>query len=158
MGIAGLLGLARPFIMTSRKETTMGLTILKFTDAKEEVALARHRESQSAEETTHSAGTSSPPSAAPSPAPSAQRDHVGQPLPRGSRLTDLQSSDSELTSITYTVQRGDTLRGIADWFYGDRSLAEEIFAANRSMIRDPEQLEPGTVLHIPRHGGATPLS
>lgn len=132
----------------------MGLTTLDFSDAK--LALANQRESQNAEQTTDGAGTSSPSSAAPSPAPLAQRDHVGQPLPRGSRLTELQSSSSE--PITYTVQRGDTLRGIADWFYGDRSLAEEIFAANRSTISDPEQLEPGTVLCIPRHGGATPLS
>ena len=136
----------------------MRLTTLKFTDAKEEIALARHRESQSAEETSHSTETSSPSSAAPSPAPSAQRDHVGQPMPRGSRLPERESSSSELGSITYTVQRGDTLRGIADWFYGDRSRSEEIFAANRSAIHDPEQLEPGTVLCIPRHGGATPLS
>jgi nucleoid-associated protein YgaU len=136
----------------------MGLTILKFTDAKEELALARHREPQSAEETTHSAEISSPPSAAPSPAPSAQRDHVGQPLPRGSRLTDRETSSSELGGVTYTVQQGDTLRGIADWFYGDRSRSEEIYAANRSTIHDPELLEPGTALHIPQHGGATPLA
>ena len=136
----------------------MGLTILKFTDAKEELALARQRESQSAEETTDSAVTSSLSSAVPSPAPSAQSDHVGQPLPRGSRLPDRESGSSEPISITYTVQRGDTLRGIADWFYGDRERSEEIFAANRSTIHDPEQLEPGTMLHIPRHGGATKLS
>jgi nucleoid-associated protein YgaU len=134
----------------------MGMTTLDFSDAKLE--LARQRESQSAEETTHSSDTSSPSSAAPSPAPSEGRDHVGQPLPRGSRLTDLQSSSSELGGVTYTVQRGDTLRGIADWFYGDRSRSEEIFAANRSTISDPEQLGPGTVLHIPRHGGGTPLA
>jgi nucleoid-associated protein YgaU len=136
----------------------MGLITLNFSDAKEELALTRQRESQSAEETTDSAGISSPPSAAPSPAPSAQRDHVGQPLPRGSRLPDRESSSSEPTSVTYTVQHGDTLGGIADWFYGDRSRSQEIYAANRSTIRDPQQLEPGTVLRIPRHGGATPLA
>ena len=117
----------------------MGMITLDFSDAK--LALASQRESQNA---------------APTPAPSARRDHVGQPLPRGSRLTELQGSSSE--PITYTVQRGDTLRGIADWFYGDRSLAQEIYAANRSTISDPEQLEPGTMLRIPRHGGATPLA
>ena len=136
----------------------MGLTTLKFTDAKEEIALARHRESQRAEQTSDSVETSSLPSTAPSPAPPAQRDHVGQPLPRGSRLPDRESSSSEPSSATYTVQRGDTLRGIADWFYGDRSLAQEIYAANRSTIHDPQQLEPGTILRIPGHGGATPLA
>lgn len=134
----------------------MGMTTLDFSEAKLE--LARQRESQSAEETSLGSDTSSPSSAAPSPASSEGRDHVGQPMPRGSRLTDLQSSSSELGGVTYTVQRGDTLRGIADWFYGDRGRSEEIFAANRSSISDPEQLEPGTVLNIPRRDGATKLS
>ena len=137
----------------------MRLTTLKFTDTKEELALARYRESQRAGQTGgDSAETSPSSSAAPSPAPSAQRDHVGQPLPRGSRLPDSESGSNEGTSITYTVQQGDTLRGIADWFYGDRGRSEEIFAANRSTIHDPEQLEPGTVLRISRHLGTTPLS
>ena len=78
----------------------MGLTILKFSDEKEALALSRYSESQPAEQTTDSAETSSPPSAAPSPAPSAQRDHVGQPLPRGSRLPDREGSSSEPTSLT----------------------------------------------------------
>jgi nucleoid-associated protein YgaU len=136
----------------------MGLITLQLTDAKEALALARYRESQRTEEATDSAATSSRPSAAPSPAPAAPRDHVGQPMPRGSRLPDRGSSSSRLTSVTYTVQRGDTLRGIAYWFYGDRGRAQEIFAANRSTIRDPQRLEPGTVLRIPRSGGATPLA
>jgi nucleoid-associated protein YgaU len=118
----------------------MGMTTLDFSDAKLE--LARQRESQSAEETTHSSDTSSPSSAAPSPAPSEGRDHVGQPLPRGSRLTDLQSSSSELGGVTYTVQRGDTLRGIAEWFYGDRGRSQALYAANRPTIGDPQSSSP----------------
>jgi nucleoid-associated protein YgaU len=57
-------------------------------------------------------------------------------------------------SVSYTVQPGDTLRGIAEWFYGDRSCARDIHAANRSTIRDPQSLEAGTVLRIPRDGGS----
>src|SRR5688500_20283471 len=106
----------------------MGMITLDFSDAK--LAMASQRESQNAEQSTDSAGTSSPSSAAPSPAPSAQRDHVGQPLPRGSRLTNMQSSTSEPTPNS--VERGVALRGIADWSYGDRSLSQEINAANRS--------------------------
>jgi len=136
----------------------MGLITLHTIDAKEELALARYRKSQRAKQIKDSPATSSPPSATPSPAPSAPRDHVGQPLPRGSRLPDRQSSSPQPTSVTYTVQPGDTLRGIADWFYGDRSRAQALYAANRSTIRDPQELEPGTVLRIPRHGGARPLA
>jgi nucleoid-associated protein YgaU len=133
----------------------MGLTTIKFTDEKEEAALARYRELQRAEQVTD--GATASPSAASSPAPPAQHDHVGQPLPRGSRLPEQQGS-AQPTTVTYTVQRGDTLRGIADWFYGDRSRSQEIFAANRSAISDPEKLEEGTVLLIPRRGGAKPLA
>lgn len=61
-------------------------------------------------------------------------------------------------SVSYTVQPGDTLRGIAEWFYGDRSCARAIHAANRSTIRDPQSLEAGTVLRIPRDGGGKPLA
>lgn len=126
-------------------------------DDMEEVALARYRERQRAEQSAEGAAASSP-SATPAAGTSAGRDHVGQPLPRGSRLPERQSA-TESTSATYTVQRGDTLRGIADWFYGDRRRAEEIYAANRASIRDPQALEAGTVLHIPRDsGGAKPLA
>ena len=57
-------------------------------------------------------------------------------------------------SVSYTVQPGDTLSGIAEWFYGDRSRRRDIYAANRSTIRDPQSLEAGTVLRIPREGGS----
>jgi nucleoid-associated protein YgaU len=136
----------------------MGLITLNTIDAKEALALARYRESRRAAQTTDSAATSSSPPTTVSGARSAQRDHVGQPLPRGSRLPDRESSGSQRTSVTYTVQRGDTLRGIADWFYGDRTRSQALYAANRSTIRDPQELEPGTVLRIPRHGGARPLA
>jgi nucleoid-associated protein YgaU len=136
----------------------MGLITLNTIDSKEELALAHYRETQRAEESSDSTVTTTPPSASPQPAQESQRDHVGQPLPRGSRLREPQSSGSQSASVTYTVQPGDTLRGIADWFYGDRSRSLALYAANRSTIRDAENLEPGTVLRIPRHGGATPLA
>lgn len=136
----------------------MGLITLQTIDEKEALALARYRQSQRAKQIAGRATTSSPPSATPSPAPSAQRDYVTQPLPRGSWLPDRQSSSSQPTSVTYTVQPGDTLRGIAYWFYGDRSRSQALYAANRSTIRDPQELDPGTVLRIPRHGGAKPLA
>jgi nucleoid-associated protein YgaU len=136
----------------------MGLITLQTIDSKEEAVLARYRESQRAQQTTRSGATSSTQPTPPPSASAAQRDHVGQPRPRGSRLPEPNRSSPRPTSVTYTVERGDTLRGIADWFYGDRSRAQELHAANRSVIRDPNELEPGTVLRIPWQGGATPLA
>jgi nucleoid-associated protein YgaU len=57
-------------------------------------------------------------------------------------------------SVSYTVQPGDTLSGIAEWFYGDRSRRRDIYTANRSTISDPQSLEAGTVLSIPREGAS----
>lgn len=79
---------------------------------------------------------------------SAEHDHIGQPIPRGSRLPDRENAAAP-TLVRYTVQRGDTLRGIADWFYGDRSHWRTLYAANRSTIHDPQAIEAGLVLRVP---------
>ncbi|HEV8241629.1 MAG TPA: LysM peptidoglycan-binding domain-containing protein [Thermoanaerobaculia bacterium] len=129
-------------------------------DDREAAALAHYRASQQQiqTQTQEAAPTSPPRRRAPSREASPQRDHVGQPLPRGSRLPEPARRDASSTAVTYTVQRGDTLRGIADWFYGDRSLWLAIFAANRSTISDPLALEPGTELTIPRQQRGQPLA
>ena len=49
----------------------------------------------------------------------------------------------------YTVQSGDTLSGIAQEFYGDGNRYNEIFEANRPMLKDPNMIYPGQVLRIP---------
>lgn len=48
---------------------------------------------------------------------------------------------------TYTVQRGDTLSGIAYAVYKDASVWRDIAANNN--IQDPRTLAPGTVLQLP---------
>jgi len=52
-------------------------------------------------------------------------------------------------STTYRVQPGDTLSRLAQAFYGKSSLWRRIWGANRSIIRDPDQLPAGLVLKIP---------
>lgn len=49
---------------------------------------------------------------------------------------------------SYTVQRGDTLSGIAQKLFRNPSLWRHIANANR--IRDPRRTDPGLVLIIPR--------
>lgn len=53
------------------------------------------------------------------------------------------------TATTYTVQRGDTLEGIALKVYGDRRALADLLAANRDQVSDPRRLLPGTVLILP---------
>jgi nucleoid-associated protein YgaU len=137
-------------------------------DEREAAALAHYRAAQQREQMQIQEQQSAPTSprrpaprrepATPREHVSAERDHVGQPMPRGSRLPEPTSREVAPAWVTYTVQRGDTLRGIADWFYGDRSRWLAIFAANRSAIGDPLALQPGIELIIPRQGGNKPLA
>jgi nucleoid-associated protein YgaU len=126
-------------------------------DAKEEEALARYR---AAQQRSQAAASATSPSRGPTARldRSTATDHVGTPVPPGSRLPDPRRAAVGAAAVSYTVQRGDTLRGIADWFYGDRSRWLAIFAANRSTIEDPLALEAGLVLTIPRRGGSQPLA
>jgi nucleoid-associated protein YgaU len=50
----------------------------------------------------------------------------------------------------YTVKSGDTLSGIAKRFLGDANAYMEIFNANRNILKDPDQIQPGQVLKIPQ--------
>jgi phage tail protein X len=49
----------------------------------------------------------------------------------------------------YVVRAGDTLRAIARQFYADENAWEAIYAANRTVIPNPDSLEVGTRLTIP---------
>ena len=59
---------------------------------------------------------------------------------------------------TYTVQRGDTLSGIAEEQLGDASRWPEIFVLNRHIISDPDEIRPGQELTLPSDPpGNTPV-
>ena len=48
-----------------------------------------------------------------------------------------------------TVQRGNTLWGIASKTYGEGILYVRVFEANRDRIRDPDLIYPGQVFTVP---------
>ena len=50
----------------------------------------------------------------------------------------------------YTVKRGDTLSKIAQAHYGDATQYPRIFAVNRPLLRDPDEMYPGQTLRIPQ--------
>ena len=132
-------------------------------DEREAAALAHYhaaQQQQKQQQTQVQQATTTPSTRRPAPRREAApvHDHVGRPMPRGSRLPERQTRDAGPTWVTYTVQQGDTLRGIADWFYGDRSRWLAIFAANRSAVPDPLALQPGTELIIPRNRGRQQLA
>lgn len=50
---------------------------------------------------------------------------------------------------SYTVEKDDTLQGIAMKFYGSHYQWTRIYDANRSVIPNPDRIRPGTVLQVP---------
>lgn len=49
----------------------------------------------------------------------------------------------------YTVQSGDTLSKISQQHYGEASKYNQIFEANKPMLKDPDEIYPGQVLRVP---------
>jgi nucleoid-associated protein YgaU len=56
----------------------------------------------------------------------------------------------EITGDTYTVEQGDSLSKIAERAYGDLFAWPRIWGANRDLIDNPNVIEPGMELEIPR--------
>lgn len=50
----------------------------------------------------------------------------------------------------YTVVAGYTLSAISKKVYGDANLYQQIFEANKPMLKDPNKIYPGQVLIIPK--------
>jgi len=50
----------------------------------------------------------------------------------------------------YTIQSGDTLSGVAKQHYGDANRWQELFEANREVIKDPDKIYPGQRIRIPK--------
>lgn len=50
---------------------------------------------------------------------------------------------------TYIVEVGDTLRSIAERFYGSTDPWQKIYEANKDRLNNPDPLSPGQILVIP---------
>jgi len=79
-----------------------------------------------------------------------------EPLPDFSDVSGGSSSDamSHAEAVeaerTYTVVAGDTLSKISKHFYGDASKWKTIWEANKSQIKNPDLIQIGQVLTIPK--------
>ncbi|MFV1964285.1 MAG: LysM peptidoglycan-binding domain-containing protein [Pirellulaceae bacterium] len=68
-----------------------------------------------------------------------------------SRISEQHESSSERSEpiqIRHRIVDGDTLKGLARKYLGDRTRAMEIFEANRDVLEDPEILPLGEALMI----------
>ena len=64
---------------------------------------------------------------------------------------NIVAANAHVESKFYTVQQGDTLWKIAEMEYGPGKGAkyEEIFEANKPLLKDPDKIYPGQRLRIP---------
>ncbi|HEV7517156.1 MAG TPA: peptidoglycan-binding protein LysM [Thermoanaerobaculia bacterium] len=67
----------------------------------------------------------------------------------GSVDDQLQVAKPEAAGTFYDVKSGDTLSKIAKQFYGDANKYEQIFEANRPMLKSADEIYPGQKLRIP---------
>ena len=71
---------------------------------------------------------------------------VMAPVPQGGAPA---ATATPTESRMYTVKSGDTLSKIAQQAYGEANKYQQIFEANRPMLKDPDEIYPGQVLRIP---------
>jgi nucleoid-associated protein YgaU len=67
----------------------------------------------------------------------------------GSVDDQLQVAKQEPAGTFYAVKSGDTLSKIAKQFYGDANKYNQIFEANRPMLKSADEIYPGQKLRIP---------
>lgn len=68
----------------------------------------------------------------------------------GSSSEAMTSDRAAETQEIYTVVSGDSLSKIAKHFYGDASKWKGIWEANKAQIKNPDLIQIGQVLAIPR--------
>jgi nucleoid-associated protein YgaU len=72
----------------------------------------------------------------------------GAPKPSSNERSD----EPREVYTTYTVKRGDTLSELSLELLGTSRRWRELYELNRDVIRDPDNLQAGTVLKVPRPG------
>ena len=72
-----------------------------------------------------------------------------QPAPK----PDILPTSAEKPGIVHKTQQGDSLWSIAELFYADPYLWPNIFRVNVDFIEDPDTLEAGITIHVPRLEG-----
>ncbi len=61
---------------------------------------------------------------------------------------DIRVEKNDLFGV-YEVQPGDSLSKVAKKYYGDPNRFQEIFDANKDVLKDPNKINPGQKLKLP---------
>ncbi|HYE97168.1 MAG TPA: peptidoglycan-binding protein LysM [Rubricoccaceae bacterium] len=81
-------------------------------------------------------------------APPKPAEKATAPKPTGPSAE--KATRGEAASTFYTIQAGDTLSKIAQRHFGDANRYDEIFEANREVIKDPDLIYPGQQIRLPK--------
>jgi nucleoid-associated protein YgaU len=87
---------------------------------------------------------------APATAPAADTPAVEPVAPVAPAANDAAAAPAAAENETYTVNKGDTLSGIALKFYGRASAWKKIADANADVLKGKTVIKPGMKLAIPR--------
>ena len=87
---------------------------------------------------------------APATAPAADTPAVEPVAPVAPAANDAAAAPAAAETETYTVNKGDTLSGIALKFYGRASAWKKIADANADVLKGKTVIKPGMKLAIPR--------
>ena len=61
----------------------------------------------------------------------------------------IETPEPAAEPVFHTVKKGDTLWKISEKTLGSGARYQEVFEANRPMLKDPDKIYPGQVLRIP---------
>lgn len=68
----------------------------------------------------------------------------------GVKTREISNAPTPKANTTYTVKKGDSLWAISKKFYGDGNKFNKIADANKAKIKDPNKIQIGMVLTIPK--------
>ncbi len=74
---------------------------------------------------------------------------VAEEAAKAAEAAEEEAAQAAMEAQFYTVERGDTLGGIAKKFYGKANKYPVIFEANKPMLKDANLIYPGQTLRIP---------
>lgn len=73
-----------------------------------------------------------------------------KPAASSASKSSKQNKSTSKSSTSYKIKKGDTLWGLAKKYYGSGAKYTKIYNANKNIIKDPNELQIGRVIQIPR--------